>query len=87
MNNFVSMLIAVMAHLQLLTKDEAERLSKELHAITIPDSYEGVHALVDEAFKKAKVTVKKDVSTLEGLVKNKVTTAENEVKKIVDSKK
>lgn len=87
MNNFVSMLIAVMAHLKLLTKDEAERLSKELHAITIPDSYEGVHALVEQAFKKAEVVVKKDLSTLESLAKDKIATVEKDIKKIVDTKK
>ena len=81
------MLIAVMAHLQLLTKNEAEKLSKELHAITIPDSYEGVHALVEEAFKKAEVVVKKDVSTLGSLAKDELVTVEKDIKKIVDSKK
>ena len=59
MNNYISMVIAILEKAKLLTEDEAKKLAKELVSSTLPDTYEGCSRLVDDLFKKL------DIETLE----------------------
>jgi hypothetical protein len=52
MNNFVSIIIAVLQHAKVFTEDEAEKLVKELHAATLPDNYKGAVKFIEDIFKK-----------------------------------
>lgn len=52
MNNFTSMVLAILQHLELLTEDEAKKLAKELHGSTLPDTYEGASSLLKSIYEK-----------------------------------
>lgn len=64
MNNFTSMMIAILEKVELLTETEAKALAKELNQSTLPDNYEAAALMVDELFKKL------EIKTLSSKVKN-----------------
>ena len=55
MNNFVSIFIAVLEHLKLLSEDEAKKLAKELHGTTLPDNYEAASRLLKDIYEKHEI--------------------------------
>ena len=86
MNNFTSMILAVLEKLELLTHDEATELVKEIHSATLPDNYEQCVKVVENIFQKVKVesvhtkiapTIKSAISPL--LEPTKVVTANNKL--------
>jgi len=56
MNNFVSIIVALLEHTGLLTADEAQKIVKEIHGSTLPDNYESASRLIEKAVLKHKVT-------------------------------
>lgn len=52
MNNFTSMVIAILEKSEVLTEDEAKKLAKELHSATLPDNYQACALLLDNLFKE-----------------------------------
>jgi hypothetical protein len=75
-NNFVSIIIALLEHTGLLTSEEANNLVKEIHSSTLPDNYESASRLIEKAVSKHKVTkltdkVKEDVVALSKKVDSK----------------
>ena len=52
MNNFTSLVIAVLEHVGVLTDTEARKLVKDLHTLTIPDDYDGASRVVGSLFDK-----------------------------------
>lgn len=55
MNNFTSMVIAILEHVGVLTEEEARKLVKELHGSTLPDNYAGASRFVKDLFNKHEV--------------------------------
>ena len=55
MGNFVSLVVALLEHAEVLTEKEAEALIKELHGLTIPDNYKACTILVKDIFKKLEI--------------------------------
>ena len=51
MNNFTSIILAILEHVGVLTEDEAKKLIKEIHGTTLPDNYEAASKLVKDLFK------------------------------------
>jgi len=56
MNNFVSIIIALLEHTGLLTAEEAQNLVKEIHSSTLPDNYDSASRLIEKAVSKHKVS-------------------------------
>lgn len=52
MNNFVSIVIAILENAKILTSEEANKLVKELHGSTLPDNYESAVRFVKDLFNK-----------------------------------
>jgi hypothetical protein len=52
MENFVSLFIATLEHLKLVTEKEAEKIDKELRNSTIPGTYKEAKIVVKEIFDK-----------------------------------
>ena len=55
MNNYVSLLIAVLEHLGTLTETEAKKLAKDLSGSTIPGTYDEASRMVKDLFNKYEV--------------------------------
>lgn len=75
MNNFVSLVIALLEHAKVLTEAEAQKLVKELHSSTLPGTYEECSRLVKDLFAKH------EISTIEKKLKSEVNTVEVDVRK------
>lgn len=75
MNNFTSIFVAILEHLELITKEDAKKLIKELHGTTLPDTYEGASNLVKTLFNKHDVKVKQDISNLDARITSTVKAA------------
>jgi hypothetical protein len=72
MNNFTSMVVAMLEHLKLLTEDEAKALAKELHGSILPDTYAGASQLLKEIYEKLDMkTLDQKVATLNKNVDSK----------------
>lgn len=86
MNNFTSMFVAVLEHLELLTEDEARKLIKELHEATLPDSYDAASRFLKDVYKKLDVQkLAAKVPSVSSLEK-KVEDLEAEVEKLKSAK-
>lgn len=82
MNNFVSVIVAILQHAKVLTEQEAEKLVKELHAATLPDNYEAASRLLKDIFDRH------EIKTIEHKVVAGVeSVAKKEASKILDIKK
>ena len=68
MNNFTSMIVAILEHAGVLTFEEAEKLVKELHTATLPDNYKSASKFVKDLFEKHDV---KQIATKSLTTKNK----------------
>jgi len=55
MENYITLLIATLEHLELVTAKEAEKLNKELRNTTLPASYRETKDLVEKVFEKVKL--------------------------------
>lgn len=55
MNNFTSMVMAVLEKLEILTHTEAEALVKEIHSSTLPDNYSQCVDMVEKVFSKLEI--------------------------------
>lgn len=54
MENYISLLVATLESLELLTEKQAQKLDKELRNTTIPGTYKEAKVVVNEAIEKAK---------------------------------
>lgn len=52
MENYISMLVATLEHLKLVSAKEAEKLDKELRNNTLPGTYREARELIKDAFEK-----------------------------------
>ena len=59
MNNFISLFLTTLVHIGVVTKDEAEKLNKELQQSTLPDDFESAYKMVEAVFEKAGVEKKR----------------------------
>jgi hypothetical protein len=59
--NQVILIIAMLTHLELITKDQAKQLVQNLRYSTIPDDYEQCHKIIADLFNKAEINVKKEL--------------------------
>jgi len=70
-NNFVSILIAVLENTGVLSADEAAKLVKEIHSGTLPDNYEAASRMVKDIVSKHKIsTVHEKVANKLNVIKN-----------------
>ncbi len=58
MNNYITLFLATLVHLGQLTKDEAEKLDKELQTMNIPGEFESSFEMVKKVFEKAEIDIK-----------------------------
>lgn len=63
MNNYISMVIAILEHSKVLTEDEAKKLSKELTESALPDNYKACSRLLKDIYDKL------DIKTIEQKLK------------------
>ena len=59
MNNFISLFLTTLVHIGVITKEEAEKLNKELQTSTLPDDFESAYNMVEAVFDRAGVEKKK----------------------------
>lgn len=52
MENYITLFIATLHHLELITEKEAEKLDKELRNTTIPATFKEAQILVKNTFEK-----------------------------------
>lgn len=52
MENYISLLIAILVELKQLDEVKAEKLDKELRNSTIPGTYNGARQAIEDVFKK-----------------------------------
>jgi hypothetical protein len=52
MENYISLLLATLQHLKLVTEKEAEKIDKELRNTTIPGTYSEAKTVVADIFNK-----------------------------------
>jgi hypothetical protein len=55
MDNYILLFLAMLEHLELLTKDEATKLAKELTAKGIPSTYVACQTMVKELYEMHKI--------------------------------
>lgn len=88
MDNYISLFLATLQHLGIVTENEAKKLAKELKGNGVPDKYEDVSPMVKNVFEKldVKPLVDKLPSTtqLETDVAGLSTKVENQSDKIND---
>jgi len=58
MNNFISLFLAMLVHLNVVTKDDAAKLNEELQKSTLPDDFETAYLMVKDVFEKVEVEPK-----------------------------
>lgn len=94
MNNFTSMVIAILEHLELLNESEAKQLASKLHESTLPDNYSACSRLLKEIYADIdikKLSHKVSISKLESEVEDLKTEVRSlkaqKPKKVVDNKK
>lgn len=54
MENYITLLVAILEHLELIKGKEAEKLEKELKNTTLPGTYKEARVFVEEVFEKIK---------------------------------
>lgn len=52
MENYISLMVATLEHLKLVTEKEAEKIDKELRNSTIPGTYKEAKVVIAEIFDK-----------------------------------
>lgn len=55
MNNYVSLFVATLEHLEVITESEAKKLAKELVSSTLPDSYEAASLMVKKVINDLEI--------------------------------
>lgn len=55
MNNYVSLFVATLEHLEVITESEAKKLAKELVSSTLPDSYEAASLMVKKVISDLEI--------------------------------
>lgn len=58
MNNYISMLLSILCHLNIITKAEGEKINEELQQRMLPDNFEAAYQNIKEVFEKAEIDVK-----------------------------
>ncbi len=54
MENYISLLVATLEHLEFVTEKEAEKLDQELRNSTVPGTYKEAKQLIKDVFEKIK---------------------------------
>lgn len=73
MENIISLTVAMLEKAELLTKEEAEKIDKELRSSVLPSSYTGARQLINELYDRLEVkglTSRVDFTSIEGKILN-----------------
>lgn len=58
MNNYISLFLVTLVHLNVITKEEGAKLDTELQKSTLPDDFESAYQMVKDVFEKAEIEPK-----------------------------
>lgn len=85
MNNFTSMVIALLEHIKLISSADAEKLATEIHTATLPGTYKEARIVIGEIFKK--LDLEDLPAHVEKIVNSLATDTKAEVGKTLPKKK